>query len=113
LNAPPEEGIVYSEEAVREHARKIWFAVQSILGMNKQFQFKHVSFSLFSFPSPFFSRFSVFSDFDVRRRNKEGKERNTILTYTPPASPNPKLQRHHLPRHAKTMGICTLEFNKR
>jgi hypothetical protein len=45
LNAPPEEGIVYDEEAVREHARKIWFAVQSIIGMNEQFQFKHVSFS--------------------------------------------------------------------
>jgi hypothetical protein len=37
MNAPPEEGIVYDEEAVREHARKIWFAVQSIIGMNEQF----------------------------------------------------------------------------
>jgi hypothetical protein len=48
LNAPPEEGIVYDEEMVHEHARKIWFAVQSIIGMNEQFQFKHVSFTPYS-----------------------------------------------------------------
>jgi hypothetical protein len=41
---------VYDEEAVREHARKIWFAVQSIIGMDEQFQFKHVSFT----PYPLF-----------------------------------------------------------
>jgi hypothetical protein len=46
LNALPEEGIVYTVEAVREHARRIWFAVNSIIGMNEQFQFKHMSFHL-------------------------------------------------------------------
>jgi hypothetical protein len=39
---------VYDEEMVHEHARKIWFAVQSIIGMNEQFQFKHVSFTPYS-----------------------------------------------------------------
>jgi hypothetical protein len=54
-NAPEEFGLVYDEEKVLEVARNIWFSVQSIIGINEQFQFLYVR-APFSTPFIRFSR---------------------------------------------------------